>query len=190
MRLPTALLLAGLLPAACANGGPQPVVPDTARLAPGVLGSFADPDVYAVQQAQWAFSSPGNTRGRPAEAARAAASMDYIAGQLYTNPRWNRISALTKEQLLQGRAEVRQVLGIVPNAPSQAVVDSLAATFNALAAGNQPAAEAALSAPIYSRPPAATLQVLNNMPYLQMANISTQHAAGELTENDSDHRRM
>jgi len=96
------LTAACLLPVACAGGG-QPFVPDTARLAPGALGSGFDPDVTAVNLAQWAFADSGRTRGRSIEAARAAASMDYIAGQLYTSPRWSNISALTKEQLLQGR---------------------------------------------------------------------------------------
>lgn len=187
MRLRTFLLAAALIPAACA-GGPQPVVPDTARLAPGALGGF-DPDVNAVNQAQWAFSTPSNTRGRPAEAARAVASMDYIAGQLYTSPRWNNISALTKEQLLQGRAEVRQVLGIVPNAPSQAVVDTMVGTFQALSAGDQAAAERFLSAPIYTRPGLPTLQALYNLPFLRTANIATQHAAQELIQNDNSHLR-
>ena len=187
MRLPALLLAAGLLPAACANGS-QPFVPDTARLAPGALGGF-DPDVNAANQAQWAFSTPANTRGRPAEAARAVASIDYIAGQFYTSPRWNRISALTKEQLLQGRAEVRQALGIVPNAPSQAVVDTMTGAFQALAVGDQAAAERFLSAPIHTRPGFPTLQVLYDMPFLRTANIATQHAAQELIQNDSGRYR-
>ena len=102
-----------LLPAACA-GGLRPVVPDTARLAPGALGSGFDPDVTAVNLARWAFADSGRTRGLPIEGARAAASMDYIAGQLYTSPRWANIDAITKEQLLQGRQEVRAALGVVP----------------------------------------------------------------------------
>ena len=106
------LLLAGIciVPAACGNL--QPFVPDTARLTAAQLGSGFDPDVTAVNQAQWAFADAGRTYGRPIEAARAAASMDYIAGQFYTSPRWSNVSALTKEQLLQGRQEVRAALGI------------------------------------------------------------------------------
>ena len=183
-----ALLLAGLLPAAC--GVVQPFVPDTARLAPGALGSFSDPDVTAVQLAQWAFSDSGRTYGRPIEGARAMASMDYIAGQLYTSPRWSNISALTKEQLLQGRVETRQVLGVLPGTPSQAVVDSLTQAGNALAAGDQPAALAAVSRPIYAQPGEPVLQRLANLPYMRMANIATQHAAGELFDSSSSDLRF
>jgi len=182
------LLLAAVctLPAACGNL--QPFVPDTARLTTGQLGSGFDPDVTAVNQAQWAFADSGRTYGRPIEAARAAASMDYIAGQLYTSPRWSNISALTKEQLLQGRIEVRVALGIPSGTPSQAVVDHLTAAGNALAAGNQALALAELSGPTFTAPPEQVLGRLSNMPYLRMANVSTMRAANELFDSNSEFR--
>ena len=181
------LIAACLLPAGCA-GGLQPVAPDTARLAPGALGSNGDPDVAAVNLAQWAFADAGRTYGRPIEAARAAASMDYIAGELYTSPRWSNISALTKEQLLQGRAEVRAALGIAPGTPSQVVVDRLIFAGNALAAGDQAAAVAQLGAPVFAGTGEQVLARLSNMPYLRMANVSTMRAANQLFESDSDER--
>ncbi len=175
-----AALLAVLLLSACAAGGTQPFVPDTARLAPGQLGYGAlDPDVTAVHLAAWAFADPSRTRNDPADAARAAASMDYIAGELNTSPRWANIGPLTKDQLLQGRAELRRVLGIPANAPSQLVVDGLAGAGNALAAGNEAAALAALRNPAFPDPQ-ATLARLWNLPYMQMANISTMKASGQL----------
>ncbi len=162
----------------------QPFVPDTARLAPGALGSGFDPDVTAVYLAQWAFAVPSRTHGRPIEAARAAASMDYIAGQLYTSPRWANVSALTKEQLLRGRVEVRQALGVVPGTSSQAVVDHLIRAANALIDDNQPAAVAQLGAPVFQEPGEQVLAQLSNLPYLQLANVSTMRAAGELFDNN------
>ena len=182
----TGVVLAALLPAACAPG--QPFVADTARLRPGQLGLSFNQDVGAVNQASWAFADPARTRGRPIEAARAAGSMDYIAGQLNTSPRWARISALTQMQLLQGRQEVRQVLGVRPGVPSQAVVDSLSRAGNALAEGREDLAISALSEPIYQEPGQIVLARLNNLPYLQMANVSTQRAALELF--DSSTRRV
>ena len=171
-----------LLPVACA-GGLQPVVPDTARLAPGALGGGFDPDVTAVNLARWAFAASGRTRGLPIEGARAAASMDYIAGQLYTSPRWANIDALTKEQLLQGRREVRAALGVVPGTPSQAVVDHLTAAANALAGGNQAFAVAQLGSPVFQEPGEQVLQRLANLPYMRMANVSTTRAGNELFQN-------
>lgn len=177
------LLLACLLPAAC--GSIQPFVPDTARLTTAQLGSGFDPDVTAVQLAQWAFADNGRTAGRPVEAARAAASMDYIAGQLYTSPRWANISALTKMQLLQGRVEVREALGVTPGAPSQAVVDRLTYVGNALAAGDQAAAISQLGAPVFQPPPQEVLARLTNLPYLRTANISTMRAGNQLFDSNT-----
>ena len=174
-----ALLLTCLL-GACAHGGPQPFVPDTARLAPGELGQgLLDPDVSAVNLAAWAFADPGRTRNDPADAARACASMDYIAGELYTSPRWANIGALTKEQLLRGRVEVRRALGIPLDAPSQLVVNGLAGAGNAFAFHNPQAALAALTNPAFPNPQ-ATLARLSSLPYLQEANVGSLKAANEL----------
>lgn len=183
----TALLLAGLL-TACANGGPQPFVPDYAVLPPGALGFGAlDQDVPAVNYAAWALADPGRTRGNPSAGALAAASMDYIAGEFYTSPRWSNIDPLTKEQLLQGRVEVRQALGVPLGAPSQIVAVSLANVSRALASGNQGAALAALSNPAFPNPP-ATLARLSNLPYMQMANVGTLHAMNEVFNPNGDDR--
>ena len=174
------VLLAAIcaLPLGCANV--QPEVPDTARLRPGQLGTGFDPDVTAVNLAQWAFADSSRTYGRPVEAARAAASMDYIAGELNTSPRWSNISALTQQQLLQGRQEVREALGVVPGTSSQVVVDRLTAAANALAAGDEAAALRQLGPPAFNAPGEQVLARLSNMPYLRMANVSTMRAANEL----------
>ena len=175
-----AALLACLLTSACAFGL-EPFVPDYARLPPDTFGEgVLDPDVRAVQQAQWAFADPGRTQGRPVEAIRAAASMDYIAGQLNVSPRWANIPALTKQMLLQGRVEVREALGVAPGAPSQEVVNRLAYAGNALTAGDTQAAETALGQPVFGQSGDVTLQRLANLPYLQAANVSTMRAGNEL----------
>lgn len=176
MLLPLALSLA-----ACANGGPQPFVPDTARLAPGELGvGPLDQDVPAVYFAAWAFAVPSRTYNDPADAARACADLDYLAGELYTSPRWANLGALTKEQVLRGRAEERQALGIPPDAPSQLVVDGLASVANAYAAGNQAAALDIVSRNPAFPNPQATLARLPRLPYMQMANVGLLKAQSEL----------
>ena len=181
MKVKLLVLLLAL--AACA----EPFVPDTARLTTEQLGSGADPDVTAMHMAQYAFADPSRTYGRPIDAARAAASMEYVAGQFYTSPRWSNISTLTKEQLLQGRIEVRNALGVAPGAPSQAVVDRLTAAANAMAAQDRAAAVGLLSGPVFILPGETVLARLSAMPYLQMANVSTMKAAGQLFDpNGSD----
>lgn len=177
MTRPLAFLCLALL-SAC---GTLPISsPDTARLAPGQLGSGFDPDVTAVNLAQWAFADPGRTRDRPVEAARAVASMDYVAGELNTSPRWANISAVTQMQLLQGRVETRRAIGVRPGTPSQAVVDRMTMAADALVHGDEPAALRQLGAPIFDAPAQTVLYRLNNLPYLQMANVSTMRASNEL----------
>ena len=56
-----------------------------------------------------------------------------LAGELSSNPRWTMMSPLTKQEMLQARVDVRQVLGIAPNAPSQIVVERAAAVCCRLA---------------------------------------------------------
>lgn len=177
-RLVAAALVMFVLSAA--GCGPVAPPPDTARLQPGQLGTGFDPDVTAVNLAQWAFADRARTYGRPADAARAAASMDYIAGALNTSPRWANISPITKEQLLQGRQEVREALGVVPGTPSQVVVDRLAAAGNALAAGDQDAAARELGPPAFNAPGEQVIARLADLPYLRMANVSTMRAANEM----------
>ncbi len=158
----------------------EPFVPDTAHLNSAQLGTNADPDVTAMTMAQYAFADPSRTYGRPIDAARAAASMEYVAGEFYTSPRWSNISALTKEQLLQGRIEVRNALGVAPGTPSQAVVDRLTAAANAMQAQDRAAAVGLLGAPVFTVPGETVLARLSALPYLQMANVSTMKAAGQL----------
>lgn len=178
-------LAAAIGVAGCANF--QPFVPDTAQMPAGGLGGGLDPDVTAVNLAYWAFADSGRTAGRPIEGARAAASMDYIAGQLYTSPRWSNLDALTKEQLLQGRVEVRAALDVAPTATSQQVVDALTGAGNALAANDQGAALQILGrSGVFTTSPADVLARLGNLPFMRMANVSTSKAANELFQNDSD----
>ena len=172
--------------AAC--GPLVPFVPDQAQLPAGALGGGLDPDVTAVNLAQYAFADASRTYGRPVEAARACAAMLYIAGALYTSPRWANISVLTKEQLLQGRQEVRDALGVAPSAPAQQAVDGLVAAGNALAAGDRAAAVNALSTPTFPAGGEAVLARLSNLPYLRMANVSTMRAANQLFDNNGEDR--
>lgn len=176
MRRWLPVLLIALGPVAC---GPLPPPPDTASMPPGVFGPL-DQDVPATQYAQYAFADAARTYGKPDEGAKAVLAMDYIAGQLNTSPRWAQIDANTQMQLLQARVQTRAAVGIAPNAPSQLVVNSLVAARNDLAAGNQEAAAKALDNPAFPAGGANTIKALANLPYIQVANVATAHAAEEL----------
>ena len=144
--LPVAVLC--LVVAACSVRPP----PDTAALPFAAFGTM-DNDVAAANQAAWAFAAPERTANNPVDAARAAAAIDYLAGELASNPRWLMISPLTKQEMVQARIDVRQALGIVPNVPSQVVVNALLRFAAEWQAGNQAGAIQALAAPGFTLPP-------------------------------------
>ena len=111
-----------LLCASCAGPVAPPV--DTARLPPGAFGAGPDPDMAAIEQSSDVFGSASRSYGRPGEAARAAAAVDYLGGTLNTSPRWACLSGVAKTQILEARVELRRVLGVAPGTPSQVVVDT------------------------------------------------------------------
>jgi hypothetical protein len=178
----TAVTARGVLLLLCFCGSactPTPL-PDTAVMPRSVAGTPFMSDEGAIQLAAYALGSPSRTRDNPVQGARAIAAIDYLAGALYSNPRWDRMSATPKQLMLQGRVEVRQVVGIPPAARSQEVVDLLLAASNALAAQNTAAARAALSNPAFTLGPQATEARLANLPSLPQANRAAQRANTEV----------
>ncbi len=173
MRRSAILFLAGLTVAGCVGGPPPP-----ARLPPDAFGGInLDNDIGAINLAQWAFADAARLRGDPVDAARAAAAVDYLADELDQSPRWVALSPIVKLQMQQARIEVRGALGIVPNAPSQAVTNGLLGAAAWLQAGNGAGALAALATPVFTLGPQATLARLTDLPFLRAANIATQRAA-------------
>jgi hypothetical protein len=178
MRTRYLALLSALIPAAC---GPLPPPADTAQLPSGVFSPL-DQDIPAVQYAAYAFAMPSRTYGNPVAGAQAVLAMEYIAGQLNTSPRWAFMNASTQMQLLTGREQTRAAVGIAPNAPSQLVVNSLILVRDDLQVGNQAGALAAVNNPAFTLPPPETIQRLANLPYIQMANVSTLNAGQEIEQ--------
>ena len=154
---------------------------DTARLPPGALGASRDPDMAAIEQSSDAFASASQTYGRPGEAARAAAAVDYLGGALNASPRWACLSGVARTQILQAREELRRVLGVAPGTPSQAVVNELLRAADALADNDPAAAERALSPPAFRAPPADTLRLLGNLPYMEAVTVGTLRVSAEAT---------
>lgn len=161
--------------AACA---PSPPV-STARMPPG--NGLGDPG-NAIQYSAWAFASSARTRGDPASAANAVAALDFAAGYLNTNVQWRQLSPYISHEMLTAREAVRHVLGVTPDAPSQALVDSMVGVSFALSRGDQAAALNALNSPIFTLGPERTLALLTNMPYIRVANIATTMAQGALNQ--------
>lgn len=170
------LLAAALLLAGCAAPGPPP---DTAQLPPGAMGAGNDPDVQAIDLAAYAFADPARTYGKPEQAARAVAAVEYLGGELSTSPRWAMIDGQTRSDMLAARAALRAALGVPATAPSQAVVDGLLAAAKALSEGDVAGAEAALHPPVFTEGGVGTMRHLSNLPYIQVANLATRTAASE-----------
>ncbi len=174
----SSIMLSILAPclAACAT---LPPTQRTPFLPPDVFGIYQDNDIGAINQSAWAFASPANTSGNPAEAARAVVALEYLPGELQENPRWAAMDQATKRHMGQARDQLRQILGIRPDAPPQLVVNVLLSLSWELRTGNHDAAMQDLAAPIFTRPPASTLQTLSNLPYVQAANLATSRAEGQ-----------
>jgi hypothetical protein len=173
------VLLACLSVTACA----YELHADASNLPPAFYGTLVDSDTGAINEAAWALGSPDRTRGNPVEALRAAVAVEYLAGALNTEPRWEAMSPITKMQMLHARTEMRRVLGIRPEVPSQVVVNAEIAVMVDLERNNPAAAEQVLSGPIFTLPPQQTLQVLNNLPTVPDARAATSAAELEQFRN-------
>ncbi len=178
-------LVAGavLLCLGLAGCGTLPGTKETPQLPAGLYGLYLDNDTGAINFAAWAFASPARLRGRPGDAARAVIAVEYLAGDLRQNPRWIAMSPTTKLEMVQAKADLRRVLGIAPDTPPQVVVNVLLGVDWNLRVGNTAEALRALSAPGFTLPPAETLKILTNMPYVKSANVATLDASrGALAE--------
>lgn len=176
MVKPIYVLFGALALASCAAVTPPP---DTAQLPFGAFGTL-DNDVGAANLASWAFASPARTRNDPVDGARASAAIDFLAGELSSNPRWVTLSPLTKQEMLRARIDVRSALGIRQDAPSQIVANSLLQFAALWQADNQQAAMQVLTTPVFTLPPQQTLQILANLPSIRSANIASIDAANQM----------
>ena len=169
-------LVAVLSLAGCGLETPRPAEP---RLPVNAFGSNGDEDIAAMNVSSWAFSVASNTHGNPVEAARALAAVDYLADELYANPRWDGMDPVIKYQMVAARNQTRRQMGVPLDAPTQIVVNGLLGAAFALDRNDPTAAELAVGGPAFSLPPAETLHRLYDLPFMSAANIATQNAASE-----------
>lgn len=174
MRALISVVLLALSLAAC---GSLPAPQNPPYLPPGVFGTYEDNDVGAINFAAWAFASPDHLKNNSIDAAKAVIALEYLSIELKENPRWVSMDPATAVHMARARDQLRQILGIRPDAPAQAVVNVLLALIQDLQAGNQQAAMQVLASPIFTKPPPETLRILSNLPYVQEANLATSRAA-------------
>lgn len=168
--------------AGCTQPGPQAGQGWTSLPSDAVIG-IGDPTRAAIINAAYVFGTPSSVAGRPADAARAVAQLEYLATEIATGPRWREFDPTVALALYQGRQEARATLGIAPQAPPQAVIDALFAASRALRAGDAAAVQRILSPPLFPDG-AQTLQRLASLPLLPTASQATSRTAAELNRMD------
>lgn len=172
-------LLAALAVAGCTAGLPnRAFMPNTGYGGPVLT------DQGAIQLVSYTLTDPVITRGNPALGAQSMAVIDYLAGELDADPRWVAFPAGAKLQMIQARGEIRALLGISPEAPSQEVVDRLLSAAAAFNYGDRAAALGVLTAPVFTRGPDATAAILANLPSLPLASAAAHRA---LVSEDQQH---
>jgi hypothetical protein len=128
--------------------------------------------------------APGRLGGNPALAAQVAAQYEYAAAEL-KELRFVGLSPLTTIRMDWGRDELRDVLGVRRDAPTRPVVEGLVRAARALREGDRPAAEAALTGPVFVRPAPMILATLAQMPPVPKARHGAAAAEADLNRPDS-----
>lgn len=166
------LLVGALTLAGCA---PTPM-PSTAYLPPGAFFSNADNDLMAINTAAWAWANPARTHGHLVNATLAVMAVEYLGGQLTSNPYWAWMSPLTKLNMLQARSEVRATIGIAADAPSQDVVNAL---MQFSRSPTEAIAAHTFMPPVFTAPPQEIVARLDNLPYLPLVARASYMASAQ-----------
>lgn len=152
--------------AACGPTAPPPTIPTSAAPGPRIT----DPIVRAGQNATAFFRAP--QANQPAAAARAIADLEFLAGAVPADPRWQTASGSAQVQLIQARNQARTALGIPRTAPAQGVIDGLTRAADALDANDRAAAAQALPRGIFTAGPEQTLRRLAQPPRVPSASAA------------------
>lgn len=134
------------------------------RLPRDAVEGAGDPTRAAVNRAAFALAEPARLAGRPGEAARVIADMEYLAVWLPQAPDYQQRDSLLQGRLLLARAEWRQALGIAPAQPAQPLIDGLYAVWRASQVPGGGSPLAALPPGLLSAEGVARLEALPPLP--------------------------
>ena len=183
MRRGALLLLA--LAAGCAEMKQVPPALPTAALAPG----SADGVRGSIEAMAPAFADRARgLAGRPAEAAQAAAQLEFVTAAIPRDPRYAPIPEGVRRELLLARQELRDALGTADEATPEAVVPALLAAATALRAGDQARAARALPAPTFRPGGARSVARLGELGPLPQAAIASAMVQREVARLDAEGR--
>lgn len=172
MRAPLRLALL-LLATACADPAAEH------------LGGFGDPVRGAALSAPWWLADTSRLAGNPAQAAGATVQLEVVAAALREDPRYmHEASGPALHATGLGVAELRQAIGIAPQAPPASVIAALRDAAAALDQGRPARAEAALTGPDFPLGPQATLARLGTLPRLPRVSEAAAAAYGEIRRLD------
>ncbi|MBU8541385.1 hypothetical protein [Falsiroseomonas tokyonensis] len=153
------------------------------------LGGFGDPVRGAALSAPWWLADTSRLAGNPAQAARAAVQLEVVADALRTDPRYrHEASGPALHATGQGVAELRQAIGISPEAPPASVIAALRDAALALDQGRPARAEAALTGADFPLGPQATLARLAALPRLPRVAEAAAAAYAEIRRLDGGPR--
>jgi hypothetical protein len=160
--------------AACAPGTLPPPGP-TARLPFEAAQGGTDPTRAAIITTSYWFADR-SSMANPGTAARAVANLEYLTVALPQDPRYVS-GALAPDQLLRARTELRNAIGIAPDADPQLVVDGLYIAARSLDLRDRQGAVTALTAARFPDP-SASVDRLSAMP---QSRAATEAAAAAMT---------
>jgi hypothetical protein len=153
------------------------------------LLGIGDPVRGAAFNAPRLLGDTSRLAGNPAAAARAAVQLEFLTETFRSDPRYApEASGAVQHATRLGRAEMRQAIGIAPDAPPEAVMAQLREAAAALDAGSRARAEAALSGPMFPAGGATTLTRLARLPYLPRVSEAAGAANAEVRRQDGSRR--
>jgi len=143
--------------AACDSG----MKVENVLLPAGALRGTGDPLWQATELAAFALAMrPQDLGGKPADAAFAVMLYEYAAAEAGNG----RLADQNPARLMrEGRPHLRAAAGILGEAEPQRVIDALWAATEALRRGDEAAARAAFSAPVFRSPPEAPRDALSRL---------------------------
>jgi len=136
---------------------------DSAVMPPGLFPA-GDEDQSALREALLTLGMSGTLPATVQGRARSFADVEFVSGAFNTGARWIGMDGTAQVQILMARREVRDHLGIAEQTKSQAVVDGLIAVSTTT---DDAALMTALSNPIFTLGPQATLAKLQETPHFR-----------------------
>lgn len=162
-----------VLLAACSTGQ----LPPSVRLPPDAIPVAADPMRSAIMSTAYTFGRSSS----PAERARAAALVEYLATDYRWDVRWTEYSPTVGPALDAARTELHSALAIAPAASPQAAVDGLMTIWRSLDRGNEPYLQ-----PAVFTAPSLTMARLTTPADLPATRIATAMMERELHRIDTE----